>query len=267
MRDLREIICQKHAKITSGLAAMFHDNSELTRQNLDEFAAQITTFGEEKWRVQPEVFYPYKEKLALPKISLGRLRGWLSFARLLYQRRSRRTFSDRPMTIQEVARLLYLSYGRAPVGDYLFSTVPSAGALFPLHIYLIARQTELPVGVYHYFFRAPMLDVIRKFASSTQPDLSFILTQNLAKEPPLYVVITAELKDTCGKYGDRGYRFALIECGHLAQNILLVAESLKLAAVALGGFLDRELAAFLELDYCWHKPLYVIALGHPATKY
>ena len=63
------------------------------------------------------------------------------------------------------------------------------------------------------------------------------------------------------KYGQRGYRFALLEAGHLAQNVLLAAEALDLGAAPIGGFYDRQLAEFLEIDGVNEGPLYVIPIG------
>jgi SagB-type dehydrogenase family enzyme len=63
------------------------------------------------------------------------------------------------------------------------------------------------------------------------------------------------------KYGLRGYRFALLEAGHVAQNVVLTATALGLAAVPLGGFYDRPTDEFLGLDGVNESTLYTIALG------
>ena len=92
-------------------------------------------------------------------------------------------------------------------------------------------------------------------------DLSFIQSYNLDNSPALFLVITGSLRKTCAKYGDRGYRFALLEAGHLAQNLMLLGEALHLKSVALGAFFDRALADFLHLDFLDEKPLYILGLG------
>ena len=63
------------------------------------------------------------------------------------------------------------------------------------------------------------------------------------------------------KYGQRGYRFALLEAGHLVQNVLLAATALDIAAVPVGGFYDRRLADVLMVDGINEAPLYVVPLG------
>ena len=75
------------------------------------------------------------------------------------------------------------------------------------------------------------------------------------------LVVTAMLWRSRFKYGQRGYRFALLEAGHLAQNVLLASEGLDLAAVPVGGFYDRRLAALLAIDGVNEVPLYVLPIG------
>ena len=84
---------------------------------------------------------------------------------------------------------------------------------------------------------------------------------NLEGTPSLYLCITADFEELIAKYGERGYRFALIESGHLAQNIMLVAESMNLNMVALGGYYDKALAKLIDANYQNEKVLYVMAVG------
>jgi SagB-type dehydrogenase family enzyme len=63
------------------------------------------------------------------------------------------------------------------------------------------------------------------------------------------------------KYGDRGYRYILIEAGHVGQNAMLSCENLELASLALGGFLDAPLADLLGIDAGDELPIYAIAVG------
>ena len=75
------------------------------------------------------------------------------------------------------------------------------------------------------------------------------------------VILTARFERGEARYGERAYRFALSETGHVAQNILLVAEALDLGAVPLGGFCEDELGRHLGLDSRRESPLYVVMLG------
>ncbi len=64
------------------------------------------------------------------------------------------------------------------------------------------------------------------------------------------------------KYGDRAQRYVHIEVGHAAQNLLLEAVALDLAAVPIGAFDDERLSKLLQLP-ADQSPLYLIPVGHP----
>ena len=88
------------------------------------------------------------------------------------------------------------------------------------------------------------------------------LGQPAVSSAPLTLVIAAVYQRTTGKYGFRGRRFVELEAGHVAQNLLLQAVALGLAAVPIGSFDDQRLAQALRLPP-EHAPLYIIAVGHP----
>jgi SagB-type dehydrogenase family enzyme len=79
------------------------------------------------------------------------------------------------------------------------------------------------------------------------------------------LVLSAVAARSLGKYGDRGYRYLLLEAGHVGQNIALTAAGLDLGALALGGFHDDELAALLAIDPEHEVPLLAVAVGVPAA--
>ena len=80
------------------------------------------------------------------------------------------------------------------------------------------------------------------------------------------VICTSVLRRNMVKYGDRGYRYILIEAGHCFQNMNLVAEGLDLGTLNLGGFFDTEIAALLDIDIEEEVPLYALAIGKKQKK-
>jgi SagB-type dehydrogenase family enzyme len=86
-----------------------------------------------------------------------------------------------------------------------------------------------------------------------------------ATDTPLWVFVVADLRALTAKYGQRGYRFAYLQAGHAAQNVLLVAEAMGFRARLIGGFYDDALAVFLGVDGITQIPLYMIpvAIGGP----
>jgi SagB-type dehydrogenase family enzyme len=88
-----------------------------------------------------------------------------------------------------------------------------------------------------------------------------LLDKNIAYEASLIIFITAIFERSTLKYSDRGYRFVLLEAGHIAQNINLVINGMGLGCINLGGFFDRQVDELLELDGINHSTIYMIAIG------
>ena len=79
------------------------------------------------------------------------------------------------------------------------------------------------------------------------------------------VVLAAVVERSLWKYEDRGYRYLLLEAGHVAQNLNLCATGLGLGCLNLGGFFDEDVAALLRLDDDHEVVLYGIAVGPPQS--
>ena len=191
-------------------------------------------------------------------------------AELLTHRASCRSFADQPVPLPDMAGLLHAGYGvhgRTRLGalEFLERPVPSGGGLYPLELYLIARSIDtLPPGVYHY---TPVTNGLEQLRDVTLPArfLTYLfMGQEVAAEAAAVLVITAVVSRSLTKYADRGYRYQLIEAGHIAQNIGLSAVEHGLGACSLGGFFDDELAALLHCDPDLEVALCAIALGVPA---
>jgi SagB-type dehydrogenase family enzyme len=175
---------------------------------------------------------------------------------VLASRRSRREFTTQALTEQEISQLLWAVQGLTAAWGG--RTSPSAGALYPLELYVLTPE------VYgHYLPRGNRLEVLadrdlrREAAASA-------LGQSAVRDAPLTLVIAAVYARTEKKYGARGRRYVQLEAGHAAQNALLQAVALGLAAVPIGAFNDERLARSLHLPQ-EQAPLYIIPIGHPSS--
>ena len=120
---------------------------------------------------------------------------------------------------------------------------------------------DVPDGLYHYDVRSH--ELVERRAGNLQRAMAAIaLGQEMVLGANAIVVITALLDRTMQKYKQRGYRYALMEAGHLAQNICLVAAGLGLGSVPIGGFFDRELGELLALDQSEELAIYAVCTGH-----
>ena len=185
------------------------------------------------------------------------------------QRRSHRAFADEPLAAESLAALLYAGYGVTGAlesqGDrpvLPLRSAPSGGALYPLELYAaVLRVRGLEPGLYHFDPLSPCLEVVR--SGVTGEALALLSTYpGIASSCAVLLFVAGIFGRTRLKYGLRGYRFALLEAGHVAQNVVLAATALDVASVPLGAFFDRRTDEFLGLDGVNESTLYTIAVGN-----
>lgn len=183
----------------------------------------------------------------------------VSVEEALASRRSIRHFADAPLPLADAAQLLWAAQGITRAEG--LRTAPSAGALYPLEIYLVAGiVTALPAGVYRYLPEHHRLvpavsgDRRRELASAA-------FHQSWIAEAPAILVIAAVVRRTRLKYGERGERYVLIEAGHAAQKVCLQAVALGLGTTIVGAFSDAEVKRLLGLTE--EEPLLLVVVGKP----
>lgn len=192
----------------------------------------------------------------------------VSFAIVLNRRRSGRAFARDPVALRDLATVLHAAYGvthlaRLPGGraGQPLRAVPSGGALYPLEVYVLAQRIEsAPAGLYHY---DPLRHVLERLPLRPDGDVSALTAYpELVMPAAAVVLVTAMFWRTRFKYALRGYRFALLEAGHLGQNLMLAASALGLAVVPVGGVYDRRVEDLIGVDGVNESLVYVFSLGH-----
>jgi SagB-type dehydrogenase family enzyme len=185
-------------------------------------------------------------------------KGELSLEEAIQLRRSVREFGRRTLALEDVSQLLWAAQGITARGG--FRTAPSAGALYPLELYLVAGDVEgLSAGVYWY--RPKTHELIHLASGDLRKRLaSAALGQSPVRRAPAVLVIASVYERTTGKYGQRGHRYAHIEVGHVAQNVYLQAAARGLGTVLVGAFDDTEVQDVLGLPPD-HKPLGLMPVG------
>ena len=193
--------------------------------------------------------------------------GDISVETALATRRSRRNFQDKPISTSQLSQILWAAYGiTSPVPDSPqlrggLRTTPSAGALYPLEIYVIIGNVEgIEPGVFRYIPDGHKL--IRIADGDIRAELSDAAWgQRMVRDAPVSVFYSAVFSRMTGRYGERGIRYAYIELGHSAQNVYLQAEALGLGTVAVGAFDDARVREILGLP-ADEDPLYIMPLGY-----
>jgi SagB-type dehydrogenase family enzyme len=180
------------------------------------------------------------------------------FERALLERRSIRDYANEALSLAEVSQLLWAAQGLTDSAGY--RTAPSAGALYPLEVYLVAgKVTSLRAGIFKYRPRGH--ELVAVVEGDKRPELcSAALGQTALRQAPVAIVLTAIYDRTTRKYRDRGFRYVHMEAGHVAQNISLQAVSLDLGSVVIGAFEDAEVKKVMALPGV-EEPLYVIPIG------
>jgi SagB-type dehydrogenase family enzyme len=185
---------------------------------------------------------------------------------VLRARRSERTFRAEPITLAELATVLHSAYGITAgcPDEQALRSVPSGGALYPLELYaVVARVEGVEAGLYHFDPMRRALEVLRRGSSALESLLAAAIYPETVESSAVTLLVTGMFWRSRFKYGLRGYRFVLLEAGHLAQSALLACTALELAATPLGGFYDRGVDELLRIDGVNESILYQVCIGRP----
>jgi SagB-type dehydrogenase family enzyme len=261
-RSLNDLLAAADA---STLWEVFHENSKngraglaLTQQSVEQVEDGMKQFHESlPYADCPSVSLPPPGEMPPLRASLGEA---------IVGRCSSRNLMPVAVGLSQAAALLHYSYGLVRENTYVkfpprLRPVPSAGALFPLEIYLYAARVEgLSPGLYHY---SPTRHCVHVLPGAPRPDAIAAATiyPEYVGGASIVLFVTALFERTTWKYGDRGYRYALIEAGHFAQNVALVAGALGLGAFSLGGYIDREVDDLLGIDGVTHSTVCMVCAG------
>lgn len=185
--------------------------------------------------------------------------GAVSLETALAQRRSQRNFGATPLTAADVGQLLWAAQGIT--GGQGERNAPSAGATYPLVLYLVAGRVQgMPAGVYRYLPQGHRLQGVavgdvRSGLSTAAPGQRWIA------DAPALVVIAARPARTAARYGARAETYVAMETGAAAQNLLLQAAALGLGGTLVGAFDEAAVRRSLALADT-EKPLAVVPVGH-----
>ena len=252
----------------NSLSEVFHENTKLGPLTSRAYATWI--FNVNRSRIaQQRMQQGFKAYTLMERRELPHVEARTELERTIAARRSVRAFSGAVISVEELARLLFFTYGTTDPGGVL-RAVASGGALYPLELYVVAFKVDgLEQGIYHYGVDTGHLDVVKP-GESLAPFKDVVNWQGVDIDNAcLAIVIAAAFRRTTVKYLDRGYRMVLMEAGEAAQNLCLVAAAMDLGTCLLGGFNDDWLSALLDIDGVEEAPLLPVVVGRrvaaPAT--
>jgi len=191
-------------------------------------------------------------------------KGSISLEEAVAQRRSIRDFTPEPISCSQLSQILWAAGGLSDTSSRL-RTVPSAGATYPLEIFVVCGKNSIEridEGIYHYNVDSHSL-ILHHKGDARLALARAALDESSICQAPVALVICAEYERTLAIYDRRGERYVHMEVGHAGQNIYLQTTALSLATVAIGAFHDEQVRQVLRLDKRY-KPLYIMPLGKPA---
>lgn len=205
---------------------------------------------------QSEVLHKQTEgMIKLPGVTTD---GQMSLEKAMSLRRSIRTYADEPLSLGDLSQLLWSAQGIT--NERGFRTAPSAGATFPLEIFVVVNRVEgLSKGIYHYLPFDHELALVRT-DDVLEPLFRACLSQSMILEAGATLVFAAVFERTTARYGSRGERYVYNEIGHASQNVHLQAAALDLGTVVIGAYRDDEVEDILQLGD-QYRVLYLMPVG------
>lgn len=270
--DKKDLLPLGPRNIVDSIAALYHENSKSSRFSLYSEVEKIMTFTDPfilRRSANPFKTYADRDRFYLSAKVDIKNEGFLT---TLKNRRSKRKFdANYNLSKNEISALCHLSYGvvhwESIIGDdkggsFGYRNIPSGGALYPMELYFVSFNSYLPQGLFHY---RPDINCLEFIKEGNYIELinSIILASpkvDLLSSSGLFLT-TSIIERVIIKYGEKGYRFMIMEAGAVNTMLSLVASSLNLAACSIGGYYDDEVNEFLEIDGSFETVNNILIIG------
>jgi SagB-type dehydrogenase family enzyme len=180
------------------------------------------------------------------------------------RRRSLRRYARVPLALEELSFLLWCTQGIRKVvpGSATFRTVPSAGARHAIETFLLINNVQgVPEGLYRYSALKHALVEAKREPGLADQLTAACLGQPFVKSSAVTFAWAAEVRRMRWRYGERGYRYLLIDAGHVCQNLYLAAEAVACGVCAIAAFADEAVDRLLGLDGEEQFTLYLATVG------
>ncbi len=233
--------------------------------------ANIET-GRKKKAPLPEMQKPAQEDRMIPLPAVEELTESfgrdVSLTEAMQRRESTRSFGPDPLTLPELAYLLWAAQGvRMQKPRVTFRTVPSGGARHPFETYLfIQRVEDLEPGLYRYL----PLDHSLAFIRSDKADgIAGLLDEALMQHnfgAAVTFVWTAIPERSEYAYAMEAARLILLDAGHVCQNLYLACTAVGCGTCAVGAYDQEKTDALLGVDGADEFTVYVAPVGKIARK-
>jgi SagB-type dehydrogenase family enzyme len=238
-------------------------NQEINKIAIAEIESTVSTGGKK---------YPTAKQVRLINC-LDRIKH-VSLTDIIVKRESVREFETKALSLEELSILCQLTYGwnrdrdiEIDEGTISYRYAPSPGRLYPLELYLVTPhefkyQSDNDCDIWHY---EPSSHALERIDRVKETQIRDAFVQFPTSLPPVVALLTGVIPRLTWKYGDRAYRYAHLEAGHVGQNLILAAEALNLGACPIVSFYDDAIHDLLDVDGVSEIALYTFFIGYPAS--
>lgn len=208
----------------------------------------------------------YKTYARFPKIALDSVTPEAHdlFA-AIQNRKSKREFSEETLSLRDLSLLLKYSCGNLSVANdgRHRRAHPSGGGRYPIETYaLIFKDGDgIAQGVYHYNVKENALDVLSYRDGFSAEKIDSLFSYRWVKNASAAIVMTSVFWRNQNKYGERGYRYILLEAGHIGQNMYLISSAVGLTCASMGGTRDEPIEKLLDIDGVSESIVYALVVG------
>jgi len=258
-----EATLEESAPMKFDMATKYH------KETKHAYAELMVRTGGLDWAKQPTVFKEYPKREVV-KLSTDFDFDSISVEKAIEMGPFEGSFSGKAITKEELSLLLYYTNGvtrtlRYPGLTYYLRAAPSAGALYPTVIYLVVNNVEgLKKGVYHYSVKDHALHFLKE-GDFMEELYSWCNGPSSLRKASVVFVMSAIFYRTKWKYRERGYRYTLLDTGHVAGNLTLIARALGLGSYPIGTFVDDKVNQMLDIDGLKEAVVYINAVGKRGT--
>jgi SagB-type dehydrogenase family enzyme len=238
-----------------GIGDLYHHETKYQRKSMSREGVN--------WAHQPSLYKEFPDAIKhVPLRPLGQKTG-KSLWEVVAQRRSRREFSNQPITFPELSQLIWATQGiTMRERGFEFRASPSAGALYPIETYILVHLVEeIPQGIYHYNVKLAQLILLKEGQFGLELYRAG-LGQEMLEEAACVFIWTAIVERSKWKYRERAYRYIYMDAGHIGQTFYLAAHALNLGCCTVGAFFDEEIDRVVGVDGENEISIYLGAVGH-----
>jgi len=243
------------------------NNAKISREILKDSLRKKTDFSrtdQNRGVPAPPIQKPYDPES--PTVKLTTPEEWrhvvpdLRLDKIIGGRKSRRTYSGKPLSLAELSFLLWATQGIRNLAG--LRNVPSAGARHSFETYLFAHNvSDLEPALYRFLpLSSELLEVIRI------PDMGLQVSdaafgQKFTGRCAVTFVWSCIPYRMEWRYGQTAYRVILMDIGHVCQNLYLACEAIGAGTCAVAAYDQEAMDDLMGLDGKDEFAIYLAPVG------